>query len=81
MDELYAHAAPVVCHHFLSMYKGISIVSGVLGIEADVINLLLALTPVGFVQQRQTWGQKGSSFSWATFGWASCIIDNFVTFV
>ena len=28
----------------------------------------------GTAQQRQTWGCKAPGFSWATFGWASCII-------
>ena len=50
-------------------------------IKANGINLLLALTPSGTVQQRQTWGQKDPGFGWATFGWASCINDTFVTLV
>ena len=45
------------------------------------INLRLALTLVGTVQQKQTWGQKAPGFGWATFGWVSCIIDTFVTLV
>ena len=43
--------------------------------------VLLALTLAGTVQQRQIWGRKATKFCWATFGWASCIIDNFVTLV
>ena len=51
------------------------------GDEADDINLQLALPPAGIIQQRQTWGRKAANFGWATFGWASCITDTFVTFV
>ena len=51
------------------------------GCKADDINLLLALTPVGIVQQRLTWGRKAPGFGWAAFEWASFIIDTFVTFV
>ena len=46
------------------------------GVKADRINLLLALTLAGTIQQRQTWGWKTPSFGWASFEWAS-----FVTFV
>ena len=46
-------------------------------LKADGINLLLALTPAGIVQQRQTWGRKAPCVGWVTFGWASCIIDTF----
>ena len=59
--------------------------------KADCINVLLALLPAGFLAKpsvtdvrwgivylRQTWGWKASGFSWATFGWESCIIDSFV---
>ena len=51
------------------------------GDKANCINLLLALSPTGFlaiVHLRQNWGQKAPNFSWATFGWLSCIIDTFV---
>ena len=50
-------------------------------IKADGINLLFVLALVGIIQQRQTWGRKVPNFGWATFGWVSCNIDTFVTFV
>ena len=64
------------------------------GYEADSINLMLALTSAGFlagasgirvgqgtVHLNHTRGRKDPGFSWATFGWASSIIDTFDTFV
>ena len=55
------------------------------GDKADGIDLLMALPPPssigverGIVHLKQTWGQKACNFGWATFEWASCIIDTFV---
>ena len=54
------------------------------GGKADGINLLLALpTPcilawLSGVYVWQTWSQKTPGFGWATFEWASCIIDTFL---
>ena len=63
------------------------------GYEADGVDLLLALTPAGFlaglsgirvaggiVQLWQTLSRKAPIFAWATFKWVNCIINTFVTF-
>ena len=52
-------------------------INAVVSNQFEQIWLDFDLEQVSENEQWQTWSRKAPSFGYATFGWASCIIDSF----